>query len=69
MSHPSDPRVVGGTYRCGYWGQDYIVLAITDYADWRGRSWRVRWADGHVTEHSTAWDARRDRVLSTGAQS
>ena len=57
----ADPRRVGGVYRCAYWQQTYEVLA-TERRD--GVAWfRVRWADGGVTVHCTAWD-RRDRVVS-----
>jgi hypothetical protein len=58
------PRVVGGRYRDGYWQDEYTVLAIaTDVPVW-GWSMAVKWSDGHVTQHCTAWDTRRDRVLA-----
>jgi hypothetical protein len=57
------PRKVGGRYFSGGWRQEYDVLALSD----TGRAgWRitVRWADGRETSHCTAWDPRRDRVVS-----
>lgn len=59
------PRQVGGRYHCGYWGQDYKVLAIEIDPKFIG-GWEisVKWDDGRITHHSTAWNARRDRVLS-----
>lgn len=56
------PRKVGGRYRNGYWGKTYTVTAI----ETAGTSWSmtVRWEDGHSTTHCTAWDSRRDSVLS-----
>lgn len=59
----SDPRVVDGTYWNGYWGKLYVVEAMGGAAEgtpW----WRVRWEDGRVTTHSTAWSPRTgDRVV------
>ena len=52
------PRRVGGRYLCGYWHVEYEVTAIN------GCNLTVRWADGRTTTHCTAWDARRDRILS-----
>ncbi len=60
---PVGPRVVGGTYRDGYWGQRYTVekiqrepFAIT-----------VRWEEGpnagKTASHATPWEAKRDRVI------
>ena len=62
-----DPRKPGGRYFCGYWRQEYEVLAM-----WSGirhaTGWmRVLWADGHETQHCTSWDARRDRIISQPA--
>lgn len=58
------PRKVGGSYRSGYWGENYTVLAIGLGADILG-GWNMtcRWADGRTTTHATAWEPRRDRVL------
>lgn len=57
------PRVVGGTYLDGYWGREYEVLGIErETGDWMEWSITVRWADGHVGVHGTAWDYSRDRV-------
>lgn len=65
MLTQSDPRVVGGTYRSGYWGEQYEVLAITHGHPVWGTQWTVRWADdGRVTTHSTAWNAGRDSEVS-----
>lgn len=57
------PRVVGGTYRSGYWQQNYTVLSIDRVNKPWGRVMRVLWDDGRETEHSTSWDPKRDRVL------
>lgn len=57
------PRVPGGRYRSGYWGQEYTVLAVWSTLDgWPGV--RIRWADGRTVEHCTPWDARTDQVVS-----
>lgn len=60
----TDPRVVGGTYRSGYWGDTYEVLSI----QWDERGWLVnvivRDEHGVQRGHCTAWDARRDEVIS-----
>jgi hypothetical protein len=58
------PRVIGGRYLCGYWQQEYVVLAFG--AGMSGSDWSVtvRWEDGRTTSHCTPWDSRRDRVIS-----
>jgi hypothetical protein len=58
------PRVPGGRYLCGYWQEEYEVLSFG--AGMCGSDWSVtvRWADGRTTTHCTAWDPRRDRVIS-----
>lgn len=60
---PVDPRVVGGQYRCGYWGTEYTVLAI----EFDGRGWlksiTVHDDDGVIRTHCTMWDAKHDRVI------
>jgi len=57
------PRRVGGRYFSGYWREEYTVLAIQwDMPVW-GWQMTVHWADGHVTSHSTWWEAGRDRVV------
>jgi hypothetical protein len=72
---PDDPRRVGGWYWDEYWQRDYVVLAIVDFDDWRGRSITVRydepcvWHDppcllSRTVTHGTAWEPGRDRVLS-----
>lgn len=62
------PRVVGGRYLCGYWGQEYTVTEICEGADsrisWTDLSITCKWADGRVTTHCTSWDAKWDRVVS-----
>lgn len=59
------PHKVGGRYYNGYWGQEYEVLSLeTDTGDWRGWEITVRWEDGRTTSHCTAWEPKRDRVLS-----
>ena len=57
-----DPRKVGGTYRSGYWQQDYTVRAM------RGDEVTAEWADGRITSHCTAWDARHDQIISEPAE-
>ena len=52
------PCRVGGTYYCGYWRLTYIVLAVNP------DSITVRWADGRLSTHRTAWDWHRDTVIS-----
>lgn len=57
------PRQVGGRYHNWYWNQEYTVELIR--FDELGTPWlTVRWADGHVTTHCTAWDAKRDRIIA-----
>lgn len=65
-----DPRVVGGTYLCGYWGHTYYVDRI-EFTSGRYRhlvSVTVTDLDGdqagRAVTHCTTWD-RRDRVVST----
>lgn len=60
---PVGPQYVGGRYLCGYWQDSYEVLAINGAGTpcW---SITVRWSDGHTGTHCTAWDSKRDRVLS-----
>lgn len=55
------PRVVGGTYWCGYWRRSYVVDAIV----WTGDDWMIHatWEDGRHSRHCTAWDYRRDQVI------
>jgi hypothetical protein len=56
------PRVPGGTYVSGYWGEAYTVEAIWCTV---GDAWpwfRVRWSDGRTAVHCTPWDARADRA-------
>jgi hypothetical protein len=55
-----DPRDVGGTYRSGYWGLSYQVLAK------KGDDLTVRWADGRETTQSTKnwkWYPKIDTVV------
>ena len=54
----ADPREIGGRYYSGYWGMEYTVLGLD--AGW----YTVEWANGEITEHCTAWDAKRDRVVA-----
>lgn len=63
------PQVAGGRYRNGYWGEEYDVLAVHlgregNPIPWSNWSVTVRWENGRITTHCTAWDARRDRVLA-----
>lgn len=58
----SDPRRAGGQYLSGYWHEEYTVTAIETRA---GVLWLTcAWADGRSTTHCTAWDSRRDVILS-----
>jgi hypothetical protein len=53
----TDPRVVGGRYLSGHFGQEYRVLDI-------GQSRiTVEWSDGRVATHGTGWEPRVDREL------
>lgn len=60
------PRHIGGRYFCGYWRNEYTVLAI-DRSD---RSWRIteatdeEAAEGRSRTHCTSWDWNRDKVIS-----
>ena len=56
------PLEVGGTYYSGYWRQAYTVLGFRLVSG--VPLVRRLWAAGHETEHSTAWDRKRDKVLS-----
>lgn len=65
-----DPRVVGGTYLCGYWGHTYRVDAI-EFTPGRYRhlvSVTETHLDGdqagRTVTHCTSWD-RFDRIVST----
>ena len=58
------PQVPGGRYLCGYWQEEYTVLAMWSQVDGRQRWIRVMWADGRVGSHCTPWDARSDRVVA-----
>ena len=79
----TDPRTVGGHYLSGYWRQEYTVTAteIRDGTLWLTCQWHPwtpashpqasnQWSDprdAHITTHCTAWDARRDVIISTPA--
>ena len=76
---PDDPRQVGGRYKDGYWGHEYMVIAIHTFDDWRGRSITVRWEEPcvwhpppcvhvHTVTHGTAWEWGRDRILAEPSQ-
>jgi hypothetical protein len=59
------PQRVGGRYFCGYWQEEYDVLAVTT-----GRAWSITVRTVGATEtrtHCTPWDARRDRIISQPA--
>lgn len=56
-----DPQVPGGTYYCGYWGEEYTVLERHDVPG--ATLYKIRWASGRVSEHCTAWEPWRDRVV------
>ena len=60
--HSLGPRRPGGRYFCGYWRQEYEVVEIR--LRQHGWSILIRWEDGREVEHCTAWDHRRDRVVS-----
>jgi hypothetical protein len=71
---PDDPRRVGGRYKDGYWGHEYMVIAIHTFDDWRGRSITVRWEEPCVWHPSPCVHAYtvthspmgvgRDRVIA-----
>lgn len=52
------PQEPGGYYRCGFWREEYTVLAIgvTEII--------VVWANGEIERHMTPWHNRCDRVLA-----
>lgn len=64
------PRVVGKWYHNGYWGEDYLVLAINvdlDRGDWSITvANATELATGLRRTHRTAWDAQRDRPVLAG---
>lgn len=62
------PQKVGGVYHCGYWDEDYEVLAIDEGIE-TGVWITVRWLrDNRTGRHCTAWDPSRDRVVSQPAE-
>lgn len=54
----ADPREIGGRYYSGYWNKEYTVTGLD--AGWI----MAEWEDGEITEHYTAWDAKRDRIVA-----
>lgn len=66
------PRHVGGRYSSGYWGDEYTVLAI-DREPADGSLWSITEATDEEMRrnasrtHCTAWDPRKDRVISQPA--
>lgn len=59
------PQVVGGTYHCGYWGESYRVDTINIGETSGMARFGVTWLkDGRTTSHLTAWNPKRDRVLT-----
>ncbi|GAB3673669.1 hypothetical protein [Saccharopolyspora sp. NPDC049426] len=66
------PRHVGGRYRSGYSRRAYTVedISISAPDDVVGPRWSitVRWDNGHVATHYTAWNPDRDEVLSPPPQ-
>jgi len=78
----TDPRKPGGRYFCGYWQQEYTVTAteVIHGVLWLDVTWipsedarhpraSAQWrGDGYrKTRHCTAWDARRDEIISQPA--
>jgi hypothetical protein len=63
IARDNGPQLPGGTYLCGYWGQEYTVLAMATTIDGGTCLYHVRWADGREGRHCTPWDARADRVV------
>jgi hypothetical protein len=57
------PQQIGGRYRSGYWGKEYTVESIARDARGAPKSMTIRWEDGDVTTHQTAWDRKRDKVI------
>lgn len=68
------PRQVGGRYHCGYWAQDYTVVAIERGPREGWPVWQITVrddGDGQTRSHCTAWEPKCDRVLAeppTGAR-
>lgn len=69
--HPTQwagPQLPGGRYLCGYWQNEYTVDAMGTRIDgrdpWVTGTWQTGPATGTTTTHSTAWDHRRDRVIT-----
>jgi hypothetical protein len=61
LSSPLGPREVGGVYYNGYWNKKYTVLSYTEDPF----SITVQYEDSTTpTTHSTAWEPRRDRVVT-----
>ena len=63
-----EPRVVGGVYKSGYWGNSYVVLAMSGDGEitslWLGDATHPA-RDGfgtHVTKHRTRFDWSRDSI-------
>lgn len=62
------PQVPGGRYLCGYWNKTYTVISI-DMIEGYSLPWiTVRWEDGRIGRHCTAWEPKRDKVLSEVSQ-
>ena len=61
--HRLGPRKVGGTYYNGYWRKNVTVVSITWIED---DVWEITEVDERGTKrtHCTAWDYKRDRVVS-----
>lgn len=63
-AHDIGPRVEGGSYLHGSWGETYTVESIRPYRH-NGMPWSmtVRWESGAVTTHHTAWRHGRDQIV------
>lgn len=64
------PRKVGGRYLCGYWKEEYEVVAVDTKSGPAGCSWSVTVrtvGEDETRTHCTPWDPRRDRIISEPA--
>jgi len=64
------PQQPGGVYRCGYWNVLYTVTKIERKEDGRFliHAHDIEGSNQRPRVHCTAWDAKRDRVISQPGQ-
>ena len=58
---------IGKTYWNGYWAKTYKVLDIFQSEIW-GECYKVQWEDGHITTHSTRFEAGYDSEVIGGIE-